>query len=60
MAGDCRRRPGMVRDGGGLPERPGTARVMSHDEKRICLVYDLNLASTGGPSGPRLPGRSPS
>jgi len=22
-AGDCRRRPGMVRDGGGLPATPG-------------------------------------
>jgi len=41
-------RPGMVRDGGGLP---GTARVMSHEVKTIRLeVYDLNLASTGGPS----------
>ena len=51
--------------------RPGTARVMSHDVKRIRLeVYDFSLASTGGPSagtivpyspsGPHLPGRSPS
>jgi len=45
-----------------------TAREMSHEVKRICLeVYDLNLASTGGPSartivpsGPHLPGSSPS
>ena len=57
-AGDCRR-------------RPGTARVMSYDVKRIrSEVHDLILASTGGPSartivpyspsGPHLPGRSPS
>ena len=67
-AGDCRRRPVMVRDGGGLR---GTARVMSHEVKRTRLeVYDLNLASTGGPSprtifpyspsGPHLPERSAS
>jgi len=63
-----RRLPGMVRDGGGLP---GTAREQSHEVKRIRLeVYDLNLASTGGPIGrtivpyspscPHLPERSPS
>ena len=50
---------------------PGTARVMSHEVKRIGSgVYDLNPASRGGPSprniapysppGPHLPGRSPS
>jgi len=50
---------------------PGTARVMSHDVKRIRLeVHDFGLASTGGPSagtmvpyspsGRHLPGRSPS
>jgi len=50
---------------------PGTARVMSHDVKRISLeVHDFGLASAGGPSagtivpcspsGPHLPGRSPS
>ena len=58
----------MVRDGGGPP---GTARVMSYEVKRIrSEVYDLNLASTGGPSArtivpyspssPHLQGRSPS
>ena len=37
-----------ARDGRG---RQGTARVMSHDVKRIRLeVYDFSLASTGGPS----------
>jgi len=51
------------------PGRDGTARVMSHDVKRIrSEVYDFSLASTGGPSagtivpysqsGPHLPGRS--
>jgi len=50
---------------------PGTARVMSYDVKRIRLeVHDFGLASAGGPSagaivpyspsGPHLPGRSPS
>ena len=45
--------------------------MMSHDVKRIRLeVYEFSLASTGGPSagtivpyspsGPHLPGRSPS
>jgi len=61
---------GNVRDGGG---RWGTARVMSHDVKRIPLeVDDINMVtgSAGGPSartivpyspsGPHLPGRSPS
>ena len=54
--------------GGG---RRGTARVISHDVKRIRLqAYDFSLASTGGPSagtivsytpsGPHLPGQSPS
>ena len=58
----------MASDGRG---RPGTARVISHDVKRIRLeVYDFSLASIGGPrdgttvpyspSGPHLPGRSPS
>ena len=57
-AGDCR---------GGQ----GTARVISHDVKRIRLeIYDFSLASTGGPSagtivpytpsGPHLPWCSPS
>jgi len=70
-AGDCRRGPGMVRDGGGLPATPGAAQVMSYEVKSIrSEVYDINLASTGGPSarttvpyspsGPRFPGRSPS
>ena len=37
-------------DGRGRPwDGPGTARVMSHDVKRIRLeVYDFSLASTGG------------
>ena len=58
----------MVRDFGG---QPGTAQVMSHVVKGIGLqVYDFSLATLGGPSagtitpyspsGPRLPGRSPS
>ena len=44
--------------------------MMSHDAKRIPLVYDFSLANTGGPSagtivpyspsGPHLSGRSPS
>jgi len=57
---------GTAGEGGG---RPVSARVMSHDVKIISLeVYDINLASTGGPSarttvpyspsGPHLPGRS--
>jgi len=67
-AGDGGGRPGMVSGGGGLP---GTTGVMSYEVKRIRLeVYDLNLASTGGPgarttvpyspSGPHLPESSPS
>jgi len=47
------------------------SRVMSYDEKRLRLeVHDINLASAGGlrartivpygPSGPHLPGCSPS
>ena len=35
----------MVRDGGDCRGRPGTARVMSHEVKRIrSEVYGLNLA----------------
>ena len=67
-ARNCEGRLGLVGGGGGLQ---GTAQVMSRDVKRIRLeVYDINLASTGGPStrtivpyspsGPHLPGRSPS
>jgi len=67
-AGDGQGRPGTVEDGRGLQ---WTARVMSHEVNRIRLeVHHLNLASTGGlsagtivpysPSGPHLPGRSPS
>jgi len=67
-AGHGRRWPGTVGDGRG---RLGTARVMSHDVKRIRLeVYDFSLVSTCGPSAgtivpysassPHLAGRSPS
>jgi len=76
--GDGRKRMRTAWDGGGLRETagdrrgpPGTARVMSHDVKRIRLeVHDFGLASAGGPSagtmvpyspsGRHLPGRSPS
>ena len=62
---------GWLRTAGDCRRRPGTARVMSYEVKRIrSEVYDLNLASTGGPSartivpdsppGPHLPGLSPS
>jgi len=56
--------------GGGRSGPTRTERVMSHDAKRICLVYGINLASAGGPSArtiiphspvcPHLPGPSPS
>jgi len=46
-----------VGDGVGLP---GMARVMSHDVKRIPLVYDINLASARGPSARTIVPHSPS
>jgi len=37
--------------GGMLRAPDGTGRVMSQERKRICSeVYDVNLASRGGPS----------
>ena len=41
MAGDCRGRPEIMRDGRGWP---GTTPVMSHDTRMIGWeVYDFNL-----------------
>ena len=40
---------------------PGTARVMSHDVRRIrSEVYDFGLASAGGPSAGTIVPCSPS
>jgi len=58
MAGDYRGLPGKGEDRRGRwgttgdgRGPPGTARVTSHDVKRIRLeVHDFGLASAGGPS----------
>jgi len=58
---DGRERVRTAENGGGLRGRPGIARVMSHDVKRIRLeVHDFSLASTGGPSAGTTAPYSPS